>query len=768
MFSKNLFVFTLISLTLFACGGGDGGPSGDAVRTAFQFDFPEAVDAVSGDALKVSAVVTDSHPDGTSTVLMKERDTKPTIRGNYSLTADAFNKGQEYDVTLKIYYRADMFDGLKAGPTVLGEQNLPESVSLSTDFASCPTLSLNPDNSLTQGRKWMLLCKAKITTILSKSQLVLVPLENIDCGGFDADGDNLDNLDELDRSVHPFNGDVDHDCTPDGQDAFPFDVSESLDTDGDGVGNNADSDDDADGLLDIAEPDLGTDPLKADSDDDGVADGFDNCPLSKGSADQTDLDLDGQGDVCDNDDDGDGLNDSDEVRFDADPFDSDTDDDGLNDGAEVARGAFVLDADSDDDGVLDGADAFPVDATESLDADGDGVGDNADLCDEQAEPTNADTDGDGLGDACDNDDDGDGVLDVDELRVGSNPLNVDSDGDGLLDWLGQGGRPADRDNCLIDVTVGNELDADGDGYAAGTRCDCADNNANRNIGWTDLPDVSGVDNDCDGVDGRVAKAVFVSHDNGDDNNDGSLNNPVVSIEKGAQLAKATGKDVYIESGNYIYDDEPFYVPSGLKLYGGYDAGFGSRSFSATLLGTNVLSTLVLADQTATGTLLDGFSIVATQNAPTSITAVWVVEGELTLANSLVNASNFSHTTVIDAEDAVLYLYNNEMEPVDGDNVSTAIRLWHVTGTFDGNVIVNALPSGQRTGILCDDTSGTTITLSNNVIDIWPGVAFGNPSRVYVNDCNLQNDIHYRAGPFDSFDLFNGFLNGGGNQLDEWF
>lgn len=44
--------------------------------------------------------------------------------------------------------------------------------------------------------------------------------------------------------------DTDHDGVPNDQDAFPEDASEYLDTDGDGIGNNADSDDDGDGVAD--------------------------------------------------------------------------------------------------------------------------------------------------------------------------------------------------------------------------------------------------------------------------------------------------------------------------------------------------------------------------------------------------------------------------------------------------------------------------------------------------------------------------------------
>ena len=46
-------------------------------------------------------------------------------------------------------------------------------------------------------------------------------------------------------------GDRDGDGVPDDQDAFPDDPNEWLDTDEDGIGNNADPDDDNDGVLDI-------------------------------------------------------------------------------------------------------------------------------------------------------------------------------------------------------------------------------------------------------------------------------------------------------------------------------------------------------------------------------------------------------------------------------------------------------------------------------------------------------------------------------------
>ena len=47
--------------------------------------------------------------------------------------------------------------------------------------------------------------------------------------------------------------DDDNDGISDAVDAFPLNPAESVDTDGDGIGNNADTDDDGDGILDSAD-----------------------------------------------------------------------------------------------------------------------------------------------------------------------------------------------------------------------------------------------------------------------------------------------------------------------------------------------------------------------------------------------------------------------------------------------------------------------------------------------------------------------------------
>ena len=222
-----------------------------------------------------------------------------------------------------------------------------------------------------------------------------------------------------------------------GQDAFPDDPNEWEDTDNDGVGNNADLDDDNDGVsdsfdsfpLDASESqDTDGDGIgnnaDADDDNDGVLDTDDAFPLDE--TEFQDTDFDGIGNNADLDDDNDGLSDSLELEASTDPLNPDSDQDGLLDGAEVDAGTNPLNSDTDGDGVGDRTDAFPLDATEFQDTDGDRIGNNADP-----------------------DDDNDGLSDAEESELGTNPLKRDTDADGLgdADEIELGLNPLDPDDC---------------------------------------------------------------------------------------------------------------------------------------------------------------------------------------------------------------------------------------------------------------------------------------------------------------------------------
>jgi hypothetical protein len=82
--------------------------------------------------------------------------------------------------------------------------------------------------------------------------------------------------------------DSDHDGVPDNQDAFPSDPNEWVDTDSDGTGNNADTDDDGDGMPDNWEVQYGLNPLVNDALGDKDGDGYTNLQEYKAGTDPTD------------------------------------------------------------------------------------------------------------------------------------------------------------------------------------------------------------------------------------------------------------------------------------------------------------------------------------------------------------------------------------------------------------------------------------------------------------------------------------------------
>jgi hypothetical protein len=132
------------------------------------------------------------------------------------------------------------------------------------------------------------------------------------------------------------------------------------------------------------------------------------------------------------------------------------------------------------------------------------------------------------------------------------------------------------------------------------------------VAGPDVPD--GVDSNCDGVDGDVDAAVFVSKE-GDDLATGAIDDPVRSVAAAIALAAAQGKrDVYVATGLY---EESVHLVADVHVYGGYGADFRVREprvYETTLFGgapdgeADAPGTVNAVDLGAAAATLDGFTV----------------------------------------------------------------------------------------------------------------------------------------------------------------
>ena len=112
-------------------------------------------------------------------------------------------------------------------------------------------------------------------------------------------------------------------------------------------------------------------------------------------------------------------------------------------------------------------------ALATIDADADRVFNDIDNCPHYANPLQDNNDADAEGDVCDMDDDNDGLSDIDEAALGSDPFDPDTDSDSVIDG---------SDNCLLSSNAA-QTDTDNDGY--GNQCD-PDFDNNLVVGSADL------------------------------------------------------------------------------------------------------------------------------------------------------------------------------------------------------------------------------------------------------------------------------------------
>lgn len=504
--------------------------------------------------------------------------------------------------------------------------------------------------------------------------------------------------------------DTDKDGVIDINDAFPEDAAETSDLDLDGIGDNADTDRDGDGISNVYETQVGTDPndqtsTPSDLDTDGIPDSIDTDRDGDGvvnaqdvfpndASETTDLDADGIGDNSDTDRDGDGISNVFESKVGTNPNDGtstppDLDSDGIPDS---------LDSDRDGDGVLNEADVFPNDAAEQSDLDGDGIGDNADL-----------------------DRDGDGISNDYEIQVGTNPNDQtstppDLDADGIPNSLDSDrdgdGSPNETDAFPDDATEHSDLDNDGTGDNADLDRDGdgISNDYETQLG-TNPNDQSSTPPDLD-TDGLP--------DSLDDDRDGDgVNNDTDTFPNDAEEAVDTDGDGIGDNADTDRDGDGF--ENSIEEQVGTDPN-DSSSVPPDLDGDGITDTLD-DDMDGDGVPNNEDDYPADSSRSLLEASLFIdtpENGAVTSNNEVTITGHFSGPiTSINVEDIVATITDNQFTAVidlrEGANKITAVGLFEsISGTRATNATKNVVMDTTAPDIIISSITDGMVTTASDI------------------------------------------------------
>jgi hypothetical protein len=163
-------------------------------------------------------------------------------------------------------------------------------------------------------------------------------------------------------------------------------------------------------------------------------------------------------------------------------------------------------------------------------------------------------------------------------------------------------------NCAVLSYPNSHGACENDGVAPRCSIECDEGYINVNgelidgceclfVAGEDLPDEAGTDSDCDGIDGSLDLAVFVSR-SGSDTGDGTYENPLRTINAGIGRASTVGRaQVFVATGVY---EESVYLLPGISVFGGYSPDFSTHD-------SGLYDTVVMAPQGMHGVWAESIS-----------------------------------------------------------------------------------------------------------------------------------------------------------------
>ena len=196
--------------------------------------------------------------------------------------------------------------------------------------------------------------------------------------------------------------------------------------------------------------------------------------------------------------------------------------------------------------------------------------------------------------------------------------------------------------CAFDACAAGWMDLNAD-LSDGCEYECTKQSEH------DLPDVNGIDANCDGIDGMVARGVFVATTGSDTTGAGTLTSPYQSIGYAITVAsQVSGLDhAYVAAGDY---DEQVTLFNGVSIFGGYDATDNwARDPSH-------ITRIAYTGETGRKIAVRGTDITA----PTNL-------GMLTISTDSVTSGNGNNTALYCRNCSALIIQNSTFSPGDAGN-----------------------------------------------------------------------------------------------------